>query len=408
MGLQWSRNPLRSFDFAMTLEHPHHTAVSASDPQGTREKSANLPQHSHHETRIIDSRTSKDQVMSSPVSPASSSQGIPRVSLPDTPSARTGPPRSLSLSFTFSHPNSPTTGIPPQILVNGQPENEDILENDLGGCGKSYFQLKPPRSSSFRGAFELSPSLGQAAPDKKGKTKESRFFDRFHDSPTEERPEMFPGHSDAIAEEGKQEKETRKSMFRNQTMEPTRKPTDPPPGDLQSSQSHPLQGIKRTGASARWNKLRGLLPSVIRSVPPGGPASHSVVTSHEVNITDELIAGGLSMLMLGLWFERDEKGHRRMPVLLHRLRIRISDSLHPLQAHKAVFRIECEYANGAARWVVYRELRDFMSLHAHFAFSNTFSSQKDVLPEFPRTSKNCLPLLMFRSVNVLLYSPSLL
>lgn len=393
MGLQWSRNPLLSFDFAMTLEHPDDTAVSASDPQGMREKSANLPQHSHHETRIIDFRTSKDQVVSydtSPVSPARSSQGISRVSLPDTPSARTGPPRSLS--FIFPHPNSPTTGIPPQILVNGQPENDDILENDLEEHGKSSFQLNSPHSSSFRGAFELSPSLGQAAPDKKGKAKESRFFDRFHDSPTEERPEMFSGHSNAIAEEEKQEKKARKPVFRNQTMEPSRKPTDPPPGDLQRSQSHPPQEIKRTGASAKWSKLRSLLPSVIRPVPSGGSALHSVVTSHEVNITDELIAGGLSMLMLGLWFERDEKGHRRVPVLLHRLRIRISDSLHPLQAHKAVFRIECEYANGAARWVVYRQLRDFMSLHAHFAFSNAFSSQKEVLPEFPRTSKNRLPL----------------
>jgi phospholipase D1/2 len=32
--------------------------------------------------------------------------------------------------------------------------------------------------------------------------------------------------------------------------------------------------------------------------------------------------------MLKLWFERDENGHRRIPILLHRLRIRVSDSLH--------------------------------------------------------------------------------
>jgi phospholipase D1/2 len=54
-----------------------------------------------------------------------------------------------------------------------------------------------------------------------------------------------------------------------------------------------------------------------------------------------------------------------------------------------VFRIECEYANGAVRWVVYRQLRDFLSMHAHYAVSNAFSSQKEVLPEFPRTSKSC-------------------
>jgi phospholipase D1/2 len=55
---------------------------------------------------------------------------------------------------------------------------------------------------------------------------------------------------------------------------------------------------------------------------------------------------------------------------------------------KSVFRIECEYANGAARWVVYRELRDFISLHAHYTVANVYkrSVQIDKLPEFPRTS----------------------
>jgi phospholipase D1/2 len=266
------------------------------------------------------------------------------------------------------------------------------LENDLGECSPPSFQLEPARSSSFRSALELSPSLGQATPDKKGKGKENRFFDRFHDSPTEEKPKIFSGHSNDIVEEEKEKqgKETRKPVFRHQTMVPAHRPTDPSIEDLQRSQSHPPQetNLKRSGASAKWSKLRGLLPAIIRPVPSGGAVPHSVVTSHEVNITDELITGGLSTLMLGLWFEHDEKGHRRVPVLFHRLRIRISDSLHPLQQHKAVFRIECEYANGAARWVVYRQLRDFLSLHAHYTFSNAFSSEKDVLPEFPRTSKN--------------------
>lgn len=98
-------------------------------------------------------------------------------------------------------------------------------------------------------------------------------------------------------------------------------------------------------------------------------------------------------MMLKLWFERDEKGHRRVPILLHRLRIRVSDSLHSMQGHKAVFRIECEYANGAARWVIYRQLRDFFSLHTHYAVSNAYNRNVDELPEFPRTSTFIFPLL---------------
>ncbi|KAG1884901.1 phospholipase D [Suillus subluteus] len=320
-----------------------------------------------------------------PMSPPGSPLRTPRATLPDTPSSRTGPPRSLS--FSFSHPSS--SSVPRQTLSIGQREYTDIFENDLGDRGKTSFQINSS-SSSFRGAFELNSPLGKPTTDKKGKARESSMFNQFQDSPLEDRSNsMFPEPSNTIIEE-EEEKIERKPMSRHQTIGPIRKPTDPPPGDLQRSQSHPPRAdSKKPGPSARWGKLRGLLPNVIRA---GQPVPHSVVTSNEVNITDELITGGLSTLMLRLWFERDERGHRRIPILLHRLRIRISDSLHPMQSHKAVFRIECEYANGAVRWVVYRQLRDFFSLHAHYTVSNAFRTRKDVLPEFPRTS---LPYFKF-------------
>ncbi|KAG2151353.1 phospholipase D [Suillus clintonianus] len=371
-----------------------NAAITASHEQDAEGNSANSSGHGKHDdTGNVDSRTSIDQHMSrvespAPISPPSSPLRTPRTALPDTPSNRTGPPRSLS--FSFSHPSS--SSIPRQMFVNGQQEYTDAFENDLGDHGRTSFQHNSS-SSSFRGAFELSPSLGKATVDKKGKARESKLFDRSHDSPIEEKPNsIFPEPSNTIIEE-EEEKVERKPMSRHQTIGPTRKPTDPPPRDLQRSQSHPPRvETKKPGTSAKWSKLRGLLPSVIRTGQSVGPAPHSVVTSHEVNITDELITGGLSTLMLHLWFEHDEKGHRRIPVLLHRLRIRISDSLHPMQAHKAVFRIECEYANGAVRWVVYRQLRDFISMHTHYAVANAFSSQKDALPEFPRTS---LPYFKF-------------
>ncbi|KAF9483435.1 hypothetical protein BDN70DRAFT_990448, partial [Pholiota conissans] len=146
-----------------------------------------------------------------------------------------------------------------------------------------------------------------------------------------------------------------------------------------------------TAGTVKWAKLRALLPHLVHpqeSILPGP----SQVTSQAVNITDELITGGLSTLMLRLWIERDEKGQRRIPILFHRLRIRITDSLHPMERHASVFRIECEYANGAARWVVYRELKDFLSLHAHYTVSNIYNQNVDKMPEFPRTS---LPYFKF-------------
>ncbi|THV05210.1 phospholipase D [Dendrothele bispora CBS 962.96] len=163
--------------------------------------------------------------------------------------------------------------------------------------------------------------------------------------------------------------------------------------NLRRTRSDPHHSSSDKVSRAKWSRLRSLLPQVTQGQNnPASPHGASAVTSHTVNITDELITGGLSTLMLRLWFERDEKGHRRVPVLLHRLRIRVSDSIHPLHGHKSVFRIECEYANGAVRWVIYRQLRDFLSLHTHYAVSNAYNRNVDDLPEFPKTS---LPYFKF-------------
>ncbi|KAH7340733.1 hypothetical protein B0J17DRAFT_694350 [Rhizoctonia solani] len=112
-----------------------------------------------------------------------------------------------------------------------------------------------------------------------------------------------------------------------------------------------------------------------------------------VSVTDELLMGGLGVLLLQMFFERDDQDRRRVPILLHHLKIRVSDSINPLNGHHAVFRIECEYANGAARWVIYRQLRDFISLHGHYRVASVYlRGDQPLLPEFPKTS---LPYFKF-------------
>ncbi|KAF8840775.1 phospholipase D [Paxillus ammoniavirescens] len=370
------------------IGQPQHHTPSRDQHQGTNPD----PQTSHGQRPAA---LDLEQPSSSPTTPVRSPKGTvlgtPRLSLPDTPSARTGPPRSLS--FQFAPSNSPT--VPHVIQLDGQLESPEIFENDL--AEGDYFPLQPGiqrRPSSFRGALEPSPNLEKEPSDKKGKARENRGPDegwnpvrRFHEPSAEEKP---PTIFEEVQEHDPGAQRS-KRMSRHQTTVSLRKDNFPSE-QLQRTQSHPPQPVtKRSGGSAKWGKLRALIPSIIRQLPSSAP-THSVVTPQEVNITDELITGGLSTLMLKLWFDRDDKGHRRIPVLLHRLRIRISDSLHPLHAHKAVFRIECEYANGAVRWVVYRQLRDFISLHTHYTISNAFTSNKDALPEFPRTS---LPYFKF-------------
>lgn len=70
-----------------------------------------------------------------------------------------------------------------------------------------------------------------------------------------------------------------------------------------------------------------------------------------------------------------------------------------------VFRIECSYADGAVKWVLYRNLRDFLALHAHYktagiarvAGRSRWNNNRDKvdLPEFPRSSA-CHPPHLYR------------
>ncbi|KIL67865.1 hypothetical protein M378DRAFT_185469 [Amanita muscaria Koide BX008] len=141
-----------------------------------------------------------------------------------------------------------------------------------------------------------------------------------------------------------------------------------------------------TSARKGWGRIQSyFLPSIAHSKGRSTTASHSSVVASSVNIADELSVGGMAPLILRLWFEQDEKGHRRIPVLLQRLRLHVSDSFNSLHMQKSVFRIECEYANGA-RWVVYRDLHDFLSLHLHYTVSNVYHHDNTHFPDFPRNS----------------------
>lgn len=124
----------------------------------------------------------------------------------------------------------------------------------------------------------------------------------------------------------------------NTEIEQTRS-VSPPPAPrflaLTRSSTQPTSSPRAPGHG--WTKIRSIFVNSTQTVQQNAPSS---VAGTSVNITDELITGGLSALMLRMWFERDEHGSRRIPALLHRLRIRVSDSLHPLHSSKAVFRIE--------------------------------------------------------------------
>ena len=330
-----------------------------------------------------------------------------------TPSERTGPPRSISFSSlpnsrVVSRSNSRTDGAHPLAettpIVAGpstQPNHTHNLRSPELGRTESQFRDAleyddPDQREREREYFERV---------ERRKLRDSRFeewnpikwlTDSPRDTPKEEHAHFDLG----VGLEGEREGNDRRPKL---THPLTAQPGGPPlqrKRNTQRSTSLPPEPKRQDSkdkerriSAPKWGRLRSLLPTVVtqshsQTSQAGGS---SALAQNSVNITDELITGGLAALMLKLWFERDEKGHRRVPILLHRLRIRISDSLHPLDGNKAVFRIECEYANGAARWVIYRQLREFLSLHTHYTFSNAYNRNIGALPEFPKTSKQATP-----------------
>ncbi|KAA1090862.1 Phospholipase D1 [Puccinia graminis f. sp. tritici] len=165
-----------------------------------------------------------------------------------------------------------------------------------------------------------------------------------------------------------------------------------------------------TSASKRWGAVKaklirgssvGLSPTDRES---SGQTSRATTTINQLlriksksttekdirgpELTAQLSSGLLAIIMLKMAMDRDEHGQHRIPILMNYLKLKISDSIHPFHATHAVFKIELEYGDGLLHWVIYRELRDFVNLHAAYKASNIVSrNSSDVtLPNFPRTS----------------------
>lgn len=338
----------------------------------------------------------------------SSVSGI-RLPPPNTPSGRTGPPRSISRSYSMSQ-------------AGGFDIHKDSLglrwssdqESDEGPDRTSDFRITNP----FRDVMEYQDphqrERERHRAEKMARRRESigghdlwSAVKKRLDTPREELEHFRwvdsgdEGKDKRVDEKGKGKMRADggvPSVKEEHTMESPSTDTEPPhpPGGPciapPHSQSLPHIHIQRSqptqqhpNVAPKWTRLRSLIPQIAAQHKTQPPQASAVVPQ-SVNITDELIAGGLSALVLRLWFERDERDHRRVPILFHRLRIRVSDSLHPLHGKKAVFRIECEYANSTVRWVVYRQLREFLSLHAHYTVSNAYFRNVETLPDFPMMS----------------------
>ncbi|KAL0243438.1 hypothetical protein I308_105404 [Cryptococcus tetragattii IND107] len=173
-------------------------------------------------------------------------------------------------------------------------------------------------------------------------------------------------------------------------------------GESDAEDSGP--GTPTEAAQKRWSMLRHrILPSRTSfggnptGPTPGRVSALAPTVIASVPLTTELFAGQLPVMILKSWIDRDEDGRKAVPVLLGNLRFRVGDSVGLRQGKEAtgkeMFKVECEYGDGAVKWVIFRELRDFLSLHAHYKAANfgtsvagLRSTRRVEIPDFPRMS----------------------
>lgn len=331
-------------------------------------------------------------------------------STPGSPAGRTGPPSS---SFPISpalssgkskeraHSDEADGGPSPSSQTDGY--GESALPSSVKSDSSS--QLADPQrkrfartQTSFRGAWEYGDQ--DALKPKSGKNQRDSWLDVEAWNPMKW---ITAGESDKDASgnaepKEKIEEETLKDERPSQAQPNIPLRSDSPDNGLEEPEAK-ASDIAKLGRLPRtfslhqmktaptWNRLKALLPTV-----GGGahdPVGSTLMQPHEkreVDLIQELSYSGLAPLTLRMWFERDERDERRVPLLMQQLKIRVSDSIYPLSNSKAVFRIECEYANGAARWVIYRQLRDFRKLKRHYRLANFYTLSNVKLPDFQKSA----------------------
>jgi phospholipase D1/2 len=144
-------------------------------------------------------------------------------------------------------------------------------------------------------------------------------------------------------------------------------------------------------SAAKWKALK----AGIRMIGRKHKEESKIDREKSAELVAELSAATPAAMMLASMFQRDEHGHRRIPILLEQLKVRIVDSHHSQKGSgraQTTFRLELEYGSGLTRmkWVIQREFRDFFNLHTRYRVANisdtTFSGRGDIhkLPKFPR------------------------
>ncbi|KAI1001521.1 Phospholipase [Podosphaera aphanis] len=174
----------------------------------------------------------------------------------------------------------------------------------------------------------------------------------------------------------------------------------------ETTPKRPFLGAERasTFGAQRWRMIRQGLKMLGQK-----KEEHKVDYLKSAELMAELRAGAPAALMLASMVQRDERGNKRIPVLLEQLKLQVTDSKSSVEEpsdteRHLVFRIELEYGSGLNRmkWDIHRSLRDFANLHLRYKLQGSSNkyiqlrSDIDSKPKQPRFPRSTFPY--FRGV----------
>ncbi|WPH01413.1 phospholipase d1 [Acrodontium crateriforme] len=199
---------------------------------------------------------------------------------------------------------------------------------------------------------------------------------------------------------------TRKQQGDAETPEPSKRPGNlrrlTGIGGLDSATSTPFRvraERQATSSAQKWRQVKAGLKLLGQK-----KRDERMRVDHQksAQLMAELLAGGPAALILASMYQRDEHGHRKVPVLLEQLKIRIPHSEVRKDStgdRHQVFEIDLEYGNGPARmqWKIRRSLPDFLRLHSKYKVQSAsdrvrhFRGEDKTRAKMPRFPKSAWP-----------------
>ena len=301
-----------------------------------------------------------------------------------------------------------------ELGFDGHDSEADADAEESGGEGPS----RPPRRRrKSRRWFESDDPGTQTAPTTPKTAKDGHFFSSSRDSPghtptssTAHRPSFLrrgtmsdiPEHRQGVSEDEGRDRLAKESAWtrglhsaRGMSYGGLRR-HDPNAEGSEERRPRNLRRLTGFGAGAdgqpspwklrsertsslsaqKWRSIK----STLRMIGATKRAERQVDHAKSAELMAELLAGAPAALFLASMFQRDEHGHKRIPVLLEQLKVSIPDSYPGGDKDKdrdktgdrhTIFRIELEYGSGLTRmkWVVHRSIRDFTNLHVKYKIS---------------------------------------